>query len=180
MSGETLTLKHFFADGEGLAVKGEALLEHLNERVSDAGRNLAAAAIDQALHAAFNIQLGELLHRSWRQVDEFREAVEEGRHDHEAVAVIPLMEHAITTTHTPSLELFLGRKRLARMPLEIELNLLLNGVALELRGGKIAGLRSGECAGEGAVLVGGVPIVEQETPAIHLPGRLAFPKKAAH
>jgi len=180
MSGETLTLKHFFADGEALAVKGEALLEHLGERVSDAGGNLAAAAIDQALNAAFNIQIGDLLHRSWEQVNDFREAVAEGRHDREAVAVIPLTEHAIATTHTPSLDLFLGRKRLARLPLQIELNLLLNGVAVELRGGRIAGLRTGHCAGQGAVTVAGVPIVEQETPPIHLPGRLAFPKKAAH
>jgi hypothetical protein len=174
MSGETLTLKHFFADGEALAIKGEALIEHLGERVSDAGRNLAAAAIDKALGTAFNIPVGELLHRSWRQLETFREALEEGRRDPRAVAVLPLAEHAIATTHTPSLELLLGRKRLAQIPLAIELNLLLNGVALELKGGRIAGLRSGECAGQGAVTVGGVALLEQDTPAIPLPGRLAF------
>lgn len=174
MSDEPLTLKHFFLDGEKLAVKGEQIVEHLGERVNDAGRNLAAAALDEALAAAFNIRLGELLHRSWRQLDEFKEAVEEGRHDNEHVAVIPLLEHAITTTHTPSLDLLFGAKRLARIPLEIELNLLLNGVAVELKGGKFHGLRSGHCTGEGAVLIGGIPIVEQETPGIHLPGRLGF------
>jgi hypothetical protein len=170
MSGEPLTLKHFFSDGEKLALRGEALVEHLGERVSDASRSLAVAAIDEALNAAFNVQIGELLERSWSQVNELREALA----DREREAVIPLMEHVIATTHTPSVELFFGRKRLAQVPLQIELNLVLHGVALELKRGRIAGLSAGECAGQGAVTLGGVPLLEQETPPITLPGRLAF------
>jgi hypothetical protein len=164
MSGEPLTLKHF------VSLRGEALVEHLGERVSDAGRNLAIAALDEALDAALGIPLAGLLARSWSQADELRQALA----DAEAEAVIPLLEHTIATTHTPSLELYFGRKRLAQLPLQIELNLVLAGVALELKGGRIAGLSAGECSGQGAVTVGGVSVLEQSTPAIPLPGRLAF------
>lgn len=174
MSEGPLTLKHFFSDGETLAVKGEKIVEHLGERVNEAGASLAAAALDNALAGAFDVSLGDLLHRSWGQLREFREAVEEGRRNKDHVAVIPLLEHAIVTTHTPSLELLFGRKRLARVPLQIELNLLLNGVALELKGGRLSGVRSGHCSGQGGVTLAGVPIVEQDTPGIHLPGRLGF------
>lgn len=174
MSDEPLKLKHFFSDGEQLAVRGEQIVEHLGERVNEAGRSFAAAALNGALANAFDIPIGDLLHRSWRQLGEFREAIEAGRRDKNHVAVLPLLEHAIATTHTPSLELLYGRKRLAQIPVVIELNLLLNGVALELKGGKLAGLRSGHCAGAGAVSVGGVSIIEQETPGIHLPGRIGF------
>jgi len=174
MSGEPLTLKDFFSDGEQLAVNGAKVVEHLGERVSAASVNLAAAALDEALAAAFHVHIGELLHKSWSKLDAFRQAVAEGSRDKDHVAVIPLLEHEIATTHTPSLELLYGGKRIARVPLEIELNLLLNGVALELKGGKLSGLRSGHCAGEGAVCIGGVSVLSQETPPIHLPGRLAF------
>jgi hypothetical protein len=174
MSDEPLTLKHFFLDGEKLAVRGEQIVEHLRERVSEAGANVAAAALDGALASAFEVPLGDLLHRSWGQLGEIREAIDAGRRDKEHVAVIPLLEHAIATTHTPTLDLLYGGKRLARVPVQIELNLLLNGVAIELKGGKFTGLRSGHCAGQGAVTIAGVALVEQETPGIHLPGRVGF------
>jgi hypothetical protein len=174
MSGEPLKLKHFFSDGEKLGVRGEQIVEHLGERVSEAGANVAAAALDGALASAFDLSIGDLLHRSWRQVGEIREALEAGRRDREHVAVIPLLEHAIATTHTPTLDLLYGGKRLARVPVAIELNLLLNGVAIELKGGRFTGLRSGHCASQGAVLIAGVALVEQETPGVHLPGRVGF------
>ena len=70
-------------------------------------------------------------------------------------------------------------KQLGEVSLGIKLSLKLKGVTLELKGGRINGLRSGECSGEGVLSCQGQPLLKRATPAVPLPGRLAFTPRAA-
>ena len=172
MSAAALTLKSFFAAGEALPINGAQVLAGLADRLP-AGEG-AAAALEGALDKAFQVPLADVLLASWEQADALTTALTDSGKEPDAVVLLPLLDHTIASTHSPTIDLFCGRKRLAELPLEIELTLRLSGVALELRGGRITGLRSGEVAGQGACTLGGVPLIERETPAMPLPGRLAF------
>lgn len=169
-----LTLKDFFADGSSLP---EDALPGLKDKLPGGAEGLAAA-LGEAMEEIFGAQIAEVLQASWGQVEGLGKALGDSRKDPNAVVVFPLVDHTVNSAHSPKIELFLGRKRLAELALEIELNLKLKGVALELRGGRIAGVRSGECAGEGVCLLGGQPLMKRDTPAIPLPGRLAFKGKS--
>lgn len=173
MTTTSLTLKSFFADGETLPLHGAQMLEGLKAKLPGGGEALAAA-LEHAIEEVFQVQLGDVLQSSWERVDGLSEALKDSLDDPGGVAIIPLVDHAVTSTHSPRIDLFLGRKRLAELALEIELNLQLKGVALELRGGRIVALRSGECAGKGVCSMGGQALIERTTPSIPLPGRLAF------
>lgn len=174
MSGPALTLRSFFVDGEALAIRGAEVLAGVADRLP-AGQGLAQA-IESALDQAFDVSLADILIASWEQADALTSALTSGAADE--VVVLPLLDHTVASTHSPTIDLFCGAKRLAELPLEIELNLKLAGVALELKGGKVVGVRSGDISGHGACTVGGVALCEKETAPMALPGRLGFGKKA--
>lgn len=172
MSAESLTLRSFFADGETLAVRGAEVLAGVADRLP--GGEGLAKAIEGALDQAFDVELGDVLLASWEQADALTKALTDDSKDE--VVVLPLLDHTVASTHSPTIDLFCGAKRLAELPLEIQLDLQLKGLALELKGGKVTGVRSGEISGHGACTIGGVALVEKETPPMALPGRLAFGK----
>ena len=176
MSEVPLTLKAFFANAVGLVVNGADMLAGLKGKLP-AGEAMTKA-VEQAMEEIFETSVGDVLQESWEKVDGLMEALKHSREHPDTVAFVPLMDHSVGSTHSPKIDLFVGQKRLAELALQIELNLHLKGVALELRGGRIVGLRSGHCAGEGVCSLGGKSLIERKTPDIALPGRLAFSDRA--
>lgn len=167
-----LTLKHFFEGG----VSGADVVARLSGQLPAGGEGLAGC-IEAAMDEVMRTPIDGVLMASWKQCRELQDALTAKNRE---PAVVPLAEHTIASTHTPTLELFYGRKRLADVGLEIELALTLKGVALEVARGRVTGLRSGECAGVGTLSLGGQPLLEKETPAIDLPGRVGFGRKRPH
>lgn len=90
------------------------------------------------------------------------------------MALVPLLDHKVTSTHKPHIDLMYGAKCLARITLDISLNLALNGVILEVHQGRIAGLKAGSCLGDGVLAFADKPLITHKTPEIALPGRLKF------
>ncbi|HEX6860512.1 MAG TPA: hypothetical protein VF138_09995 [Caulobacteraceae bacterium] len=161
-----LALRDFFP-----GLSGEAIARGLTALPAREG---LAGAIDSALEGVLNTSMEGVLFASWKQAREVSDALAKSRRDPRAVAILPLAEHAIAAVHSPDVEVFYGRKRLAGFALRLDLQLTLRGVALEVRGGKLIAVRSGECAGAGSVSLAGETLLERQTPAIPLPGRLAF------
>jgi hypothetical protein len=173
MSATPLTLKAFFVDGALPPPPESGTLAGLRDKVPGGEAGLKAA-VSEVMEEIFGAPLADMLQTSWGKVDGLTKALAKSREDPKTVIPFPLLDHTVNTVHTPTIEVHFGRKRLAELPLEIELNLVLKGVALELQGGRIAGVRSGECSGQGVCTFAGQTLMKRATPAIPLPGRLTF------
>jgi hypothetical protein len=175
------TLKSFFCTDEEGRVLGVCDAEAVKTALGEALKGVPKAAlkslgqaIDNAMDEVFAVPLGDILASSWEKLDHLKDAFAKTRADPEAVVFAPLMEHAITSKHTPSIDLVVGGKTLGKLELDISLALNLKGVQLEVRRGRICGLKSGDCEGEGAFSCGGQPLIKKATPPFALAGKVDF------
>lgn len=172
-----LTLKAFLAEDGALPAACAQLLEACGDGkdgVPAAVRPAMSGAVQQALEQVMDVPVGQVLEASWSKIAGLPEALALSKLNPGAVTLTPLIDHTVTSSHSPTIDLLLGGQRLCEVALEIRLSLNLKGVTLELRRGRIAGLTAGECSGEGVVSFQGAPLLKRKTRAIKLPGKLAF------
>ncbi|MBI3675698.1 MAG: hypothetical protein HY243_03680 [Proteobacteria bacterium] len=181
MSDAPLTLKDMFATDPSKPIADQADIGALLSVVTAATAVLPpavgstiVAAFRQALDEVLQLNLGDVLQASWGKAAALRDAILATLKDPESVALVPLLDHKITSTHKPHIDLMLGTKCLARITLDVSLNLALKGVMLEVQRGRIAGLKAGHCLGDGVLAYADKPLITHKTPEIPLPGRLKF------
>lgn len=177
MSDAPLTLKDFFCDGDTPPLASGDLLANVKRGkggLPTAALPAMSGAVEQALAQVFGVPIGNVLEASWSKVAGLPDALAASKLNPGAVTLTPLIDHTVTSTHSPKIDLFIGGQRLGEVALGIQLSLKLKGVTLELKDGRISGLRSGECSGEGVVSFGGQPLLKRKTPGLPLPGRLSF------
>lgn len=134
----------------------------------------AAKAVSGALDGLFDISLGSVLQASWQSIAAVKDALKTTRDDAEAKVLVPLLDHKITSSHKPHIDLVVGGKSLGGLVFEIALTLQLKGVQLEVAKGRFAGLGAGAVLGQGVFSFAGQPLIQRTSPAFNLPGRVAF------
>jgi hypothetical protein len=181
MADTPITLKAFFCDDTGKPLVDCLDPAAVIAAAEGAAGNLPRAslpglqkAVGGALDGLFEPRLEDILQRSWGKVAAVDEALKATRDDPAGLAVVPLLDHRITSRHAPHIDVVLGAKSLARLVFDIALSLELQGVQLEVRGGRIHALKSGACIGEGVFSFAGQTLIKRATPAFALPGRLRF------
>jgi len=181
MSDAPLTLKSFFCADPARPIARELDLAAAMKAVEAAGADLPRAAMprlagafESAFDEMFDVDLSGLIESSWRKLKSLDEAFKASAADPLAVSIVPLLDHTIASTPAPRIELLNGPKALAQLAFDIALTLELKGVALEIRGGRVHGLKSGDCLGQGALSFAGQTLLQRQTPAFPLPGRLRF------
>lgn len=173
------TLKTLFFDDPkarvSALIEAEApeLLANTLKGVGKAARQAIAQSLDAALDEAFSLPLGPVLARSWAQLEVIQQGLAKTRDDARAVVHTPLMEHTITSRHAPAIDIVIGGKTLGSLPLQIALSLIVSGARVELRGGRVAGLGSGDCTVEGEVSLAGQSL-KKIRKRFALPGAVAF------
>ena len=181
MADAPITLKAFFCDDAERPIVDCLDADEVMKAAREAAGELPRAvvpgfrkAFGGALDGLFEPRLDDILGRSWGKLQAVQEAVKATREDAAALAVIPLLDHRITSTHAPHIDLVWGEKSLCRLAFSIALALELRGVELEVRQGRISALTSGHCLGEGVFGMAGQTLIKRSTPPLHLPGRLVF------
>lgn len=181
MTDTPLTLKDMFADASGKPAFAEAGLAAVTAAVTAATAVLPPAAgakiadgIHQALEAVLDLNLGDVLQTSWGKAAALRDAIIATLKDPTSIALVPLIDHKITSKHKPHIDLVYGSQSLAKLVFDITLNLALKGVMLEVRQGHIVGVKAGTCLGDGTFAFADKPLIVKKTPEIALPGKLKF------
>lgn len=176
------TLKHFFS------------IEHLTkERLSEIARSkefhpirekmkkamkgvpVPAAFLEQMLK-----QLSDLLHidirailvSAWSKSDEFLDYIDPDKYPPDEKILVPLVEHTITSEHSPSLKSFINQIPIGEIKFHVDLELVLKGVILKIQNGKIMEVTVGSCDGKGEVKVGDEILLERESSPWELPGSI--------
>ncbi len=185
MSETTLTLKSIFHVDVDKPIGSQPEFAKVLSALKAA--SAIPAASDEGVASAFNaaldqimaVQLGDILLASWSKVATLSQAFETTHTDPSSVVILPLLDHKVSSRHLPSIDLLCAGKELAKLVFDVSLVMALKGVELEVRRGAISAVRGGQATGEGKLELAGKTLVQRTTPALALPGRLAFTPAAA-
>lgn len=181
MTDAPLTLKSFFCADPDAPIADSCEMTLARKAVQEACKSVPAPAraglvkaLAGSLDELFGVGIGSVLETSWGKLEALKTSLDSTRADPAKIAHVPLLDHKVTSTHQPHIDLMLGGRKIARLAFDIGLTLDLRGVQLDIRQGRIHGLTGGEARGEGTFSFGGQPLLQRTTPALALPGRLAF------
>ena len=168
--------------GHLVAGQGEGAPHPLLEPREGPRRQIVVITADKGLAGAFNtaleqvmaVQIGDILLNSWSKVGVLNEALQSTRADPASVVIVPLLDHKVTSSHAPCIDLLCAGKELAKLAFDLSVVLQLKGVELEVRKGAISAVTAGKAVGEGKLVLAGKTLVQRKTPDLPLPGRLAF------
>lgn len=76
--------------------------------------------------------------------------------------LVPMLEHPLTTVHTPSLEPQIGGKTLGRIAVRAEVKFVIKGAILEVRDAKIMKIKIAGIEGKGGIKLGELNILMRE------------------
>jgi hypothetical protein len=181
MTDAPATLKLFFCEDAGRPIGEACDLKAAHDALEVAARSVpgplrpgVATALAGAIDEVFQVSLGDVLAASWKKAAAVQDALEATRQDRSKTVVVPFMDHRITSKHQPHVEVMFSGKSLQKLVFDITLALELKGVQIQVREGRIVGVGSGACQGQGVFALAGQEIIKRATPAFPLPGRLAF------
>jgi hypothetical protein len=121
-------------------------------------------------HLLKRVHLINLLAGAWNKSRQLNKYLDAGKYPPGDPVYVELLEHTITSTQRPSLELIVGGQVRAEVPFEIDLKLTLQGVVLKIDGGRIREIRSASVKGKGNIKIGGAELFEKEIGPLFLPG----------
>lgn len=158
--------------GECLSKVGQ----ELRGRVPGPFWSSARRAIDQALQQLLGIPMSQIIAGGWNQYRTLIEYRDRKKHPAEEVALVPLGEHTITSTHQPKIEIYLNDQRIGSLDFEIKLALEIEAAILKIQDGKIWEVEAGSCRGGGTLMFGLAVLFERKTGKVRLPSVISFPR----
>lgn len=103
--------------------------------------------------------VGDVLGTAWGKAAEIKEYLSPD-YPPEEVNLVPLIEHEVAYEHSPTIEPKFKQKSLGEVVFDIALTFALEGVILEIQGGKITKLHVGACKGLGTLGTWGNQLLE--------------------
>lgn len=189
MDLQSFTLRDFFRDetiGEE-AVSGlhsEEDVRELDHNANDRDRHSRKSsalikAVIGHVDDLLGIEVRDILLRAWDTYEDLAQYADPQRLSPDELVVLPLMEHAITSIHRPTIEVEFTRRLKKTVPFTITIDLDLSGFMLEIRDGKIMKILTGQCFGRGEVCCMNTLLYRKESGRINLPGAIDMGKGIA-
>lgn len=183
MDTASFTLRDFF----GNETISDAALENLHgkkvirevaddmhETVPEGKGHAVVNAVARHLDDLLGIEVSDILLRAWKKYEDLGRYNDPLRYPPDQLFLVPLTEHTISSKHKPALEIAAGKLFKKTIPFDIALELELTGFILEIQGGKIRTILTGECRGKGTVSCMGTLLINRESGEIRLPGSIAL------
>lgn len=135
------------------------------------------SAMGGALDRVMALPLAGIVASPWTTIIEVAAALKATAGHPDATELVNLVDHGLTSAHRPKVDLIWGGKTVSRVEVGLDLVLDLIGVALEIRGGRIVGVKAGHCQGVGLMTLFDQPMLKHDGKSHALAGRLtAFVK----
>lgn len=134
------------------------------------------ADLGRALWDLLDLRISDILFKTWNESGILKKYLDPDKYDPEAEVSVTLSEHKITSEHHPYLDVVLDEVRLARIILDIRLELDLEAAVLKIKDARIHEIRPGSCKAKGRVSYKDLTLLEEESDSLDLPGSLHFEK----
>lgn len=93
----------------------------------------------------------DILAVTWSKSEELFDYLDTEKYPPDEVFMLPLSEHEVASEHNPSVEPYMKEQSLGKFVFNIGINLIIEGVILEIQGGKIKKIHIGSCVGSGSL-----------------------------
>jgi hypothetical protein len=177
---EILTLNQFFSSEQEPSMKRltkteeQDNLAEIKKLISDKAKVLWPLACDfifKKLMGALDDNISDIMIEAWGKYKEIIEYADVKKHPPDEANLVPLDEHTISTEYNPEIEITFKNIPLTKtIHFNITVSLIVNGIILEIQGGKIMKVNIGTCKGSGSIKCEGFEILKKETSPFTLAG----------
>lgn len=133
-----------------------------------------SSAVSRHIGELLDVGIPDVLANAWNKSAAVHEHLEKSRQSPGESFLLPLAEHTIESEHTPSIEVLKNGKPVAKLAFTARVVLTVEGAVLRIQNGDIREIQTGQVKGSGTLKCGGAVLVEKETQAIPLPGRVVL------
>jgi len=189
MNDTPATLETFFGFEREPARGGEELASmeaglptaRVEEAVRKANENravpISSAAFIAAIGGILKVPLLDIIVRAWNEGKLFQKYLDPQHYDPEEVISITLRKHEVSSTHKPRIDVVLNGQTIDSIDFDLDITLALDGVILQVQGGAIRQVKTGQIKGKATLKCENLIVFERETEAMDLPGTLNFPRE---
>jgi hypothetical protein len=90
------------------------------------------------------------------------------------VHVVPLLEHTLTSTHSPTIQPIINNMPLSKIKFDVVLKLKMKGMMLKIRDARIREILVGSCTGNGSIKYAGYRLLTRETAPVAFPASIVY------
>ena len=117
-----------------------------------------------------DIRLLDVMGWAWKKGRELEAYRDTQRYPPDKTFSVPLVEHKITSTHEPHVDIRMNDKKVGSIHFAVHIEIAIKAVILEIRNARIKKIHAGECKAKGSFLCEGVLLAERESKSLDLPG----------
>ena len=119
-----------------------------------------------------DIRLLDVMSWAWKKGRELEAYRDTERYPPDKTFTVPLVEHKITSTHKPRVEIRINKKTVGSVHFAVNIEIAIKGMTLEIRNARIKKIHSGDCKATGRFLCEGLLLAERESKPLDLPGTI--------
>ena len=116
--------------------------------------------------------LTPILAGAWKDIRKVAEAIEITRRSPGRVETVAVADHTIEHEERPTLEVYLDGSRVEEIPCSLSLEIELRGLLLEIEGGTLRKMTTGEVQLKGTFKLADVVLAEKQLQPIAIPGEI--------
>jgi hypothetical protein len=131
-------------------------------------------SLADSLKALLNIPLGDVIGAAWGKARELLEYRDKTKHPPEEIAIVPLSQRTIESTHKPYVDILINGTPKGRIDFEVRIALTIESATVKIQNGRIWEIRTGKCKAEGSLKCGPALLAEKKLRPIALPGTVKF------
>jgi hypothetical protein len=119
-----------------------------------------------------DIRLQDVMCWAWKKGRELEAYRDTERYPPDKTFSVPLVEHKITSTHTPRVDIRMNDKKVGSIHFAVTIEIAIKAMTLEIQNARIKKIHAGDCKAKGRFLCEGVLVAERESKPLDLPGTI--------
>ena len=174
-----ITLNEFFSSGKGRqwdrklsAIESNDRLSVLKARMLKEGKMRWPVAFEHVvdqLPEMLDIRVRDILAGAWNKQKALLKYLDRNQYPPGQTVQVPLARHVVNSEHRPSINILVNGAPIGRVEFKVTVTLLLEGIVLSIRDGRIMRATTGSCRAKGEVKCANQIIMEKKPCALDLP-----------
>ena len=138
-------------------------------------QNHATQSATEALQAALNVRVVDILAAAWNTRRELRSYLDRGKVSADQIIDHTLAKHDVRSTHKPRLQIMLDQSPVGpEIEFEVSVAMTIEAAVLRIQDARIMGARLGKVFGTGTIKCEGATLFSRPTKAVSLPLTISF------
>jgi hypothetical protein len=176
---EVVTLNQIFSSKQALSfkkLKDTEWPENLVKIKEDFTREFKlfwpgiCAVFLKKIMEVLNVPVADVMVDAWNKCREIMQYADLKKYPPDKTYMVPLAEHEIPSKFPITLEIYVNNQKVCELIFDVKFSLILGGIILEIKGGRIMKLHSGSFKGKGSIMYQDMVVFDQKTSPFTLPG----------